>query len=257
MSRAQEITNPNAITARQYRDRFEALPACPTAGDRLEQMCRSLPSETFWQLYTVPGPLPLTASRETDLFPASPQAACWRWNEILAAWGKLRPGLARSLLVPGRWWREPETRAPALGRSPTPRCFLRARGVFQLQWETTARGPGPLLAEPRSRDRGCFSHTHVPLFGRTTCSVCAAACGTTGGNRTNTQSSRNSQALLGSGWAEAGVKWWGRRQARLTPGKDVGVEGRKALMGKKGLREVEVDSEDDNNLLYLKELSSW
>lgn len=34
------------------------------------------------------------------------------------------------------------------------------------------------------------------------------------------------------------------------------VEGRKALMGKKGLREVEVDSDDDNNLLYLKELSS-
>lgn len=36
----------------------------------------------------------------------------------------------------------------------------------------------------------------------------------------------------------------------------MGVEGRKALMGKKGLREVEVDSDDDNNLLYLKELSS-
>ena len=31
----------------------------------------------------------------------------------------------------------------------------------------------------------------------------------------------------------------------------MGVEGRKALMGKKGLREVEVDSDDDNNLLYL------
>ena len=147
---------------------------------------------------------------------------------------------------------------PLLSAAPPPPLLPESsRGVPTAVKNDSARGPGPLLAEPRSRDRGCFSHTHVPLFGRTTCSVCAAACGTTGGNRTNTQSSRNSQALLGSGWAEAGVKRWGRRQARLTPGKDVGVEGWKALMGKKGLREVGVDSEDDNNLLYLKELSSW
>ena len=239
MSRAQEITNPNAITARQYRDRFEALPACPTAGDRLEQMCRSLPSETFWQLYTVPAPLPLTASRESDLFPASPQAACWRWNEILEAWGKLRSGRARSLLFPGRWWKEPETQAPTLGRSPHPRCFLRAYGVFQLQWKIIARararaGPSPGGARAPVIGGWFATHTHVPLFGRTTCSVCTAACGTTGGNRTNTESSRNSQALLGSGWAEAGVKWWGRRQARLTPGERHEGGGAKGPYGKKG-----------------------
>ena len=166
MSRAQEITNPNAITARQYRDRFEALPACPTAGVRLEQMCRSLPSETFWQLYTVPGPLPLTASRESDLFPASPQAACWRWNEILAAWGKLRSGRARSLLFPGRWWKEPETQAPTLGRSPRPPLLPESlRGVSTAVKNYSARAGRALSwRSSRSRDRGVVCNTHTCSF---------------------------------------------------------------------------------------------
>lgn len=145
MSRAQEITNPNAITARHYTDRFEALRVCPAAWDRLVRMCLSLLSETFWQLCTVPGPLPLTASRESDLLTASPQAACRRWNEILAVWGKPGRAVRVRLLFPGRWWK-PRRGSPSLWPLPHPRRFLRAYGVFQLQWKIIARGPGPLLA---------------------------------------------------------------------------------------------------------------
>lgn len=50
--------------------------------------------------------------------------------------------------------------------------------------------------------------TLVPLFSGTTCSVCTAACGTPGGNQTSVESSRNSQALLGSGGARAGMEQW-------------------------------------------------
>lgn len=60
--------------------------------------------------------------------------------------------------------------------------------------------------------KGEACSTLVPLFSRTTCSVCTAACGTPGGNQTSVESSRNSQALLGSGGgARAGMKQWSKQ----------------------------------------------
>lgn len=64
---------------------------------------------------------------------------------------------------------------------------------------------------------GMVCSTLVPLFSGTTCSVCTAACGTPGGNQTSVESSRNSQALLGSGGASAGMEQWSKWPADSLP----------------------------------------
>lgn len=73
--------------------------------------------------------------------------------------------------------------------------------------------------------------TLVPLFSRTTCSVCTAACGTPGGNQTSVESSRNSQALLGSGGARAGMEQWSGWPVDSLPESQKEADSRPVLFG--------------------------
>lgn len=159
----------------------------PLSRDRVSQMCLSPLPESFGQRHAGP------ASREGGLRTASPQAGGQRCEETFAAGGSLaRAGGARPAAV---------CRARLGGAGAGP-ALAHRRGL--AGWKSRGRGPGPRATELAPRGRGRAGRTHVPLSGQTTCSVCTAACGTARGNRTDPESSRNSQALPGNGWATAG-----------------------------------------------------
>lgn len=198
MSGAQEITNPNAITARHYTDRLEALPACPQPETRsCRCACASRPRR-FDSCIQGRAPPPAGVPGERSLNRQSPQRPGGGEMQPQQLQGRGGPGGA---LAAGRG----AVRAgPLPRRAPRPRRFRRARAAPTAGKNYRApAGPSPGRARAPVIG-GMVCSTHVPLFGPTTCSVCTAACGATGGNRTNTESSRNSQALLGSGWAGAG-----------------------------------------------------
>lgn len=110
------------------------------------------------------------------------------------------------MLFPGQRWEQQRLAPPHPPSLRRPEAW---RGVRAAVTNGSAKqGLTPLLVQPaRWGGGGMVCSTLVPLFSRTTCSVCTAACGTPGGNQTS-ESSRNSQALLGSGGARAGMEQW-------------------------------------------------
>lgn len=199
-----------------------------------------VPEPPVWDVLTAvysPGPPPPDSIPGEWSFPIESPSSLLevKWN--LSSLGEALVGPCTIAAISRAVMERARDTSPCSPPLPAPPLLPESLWVFQLQWKIIARaraGPSPGGARAPVIGGWFATHTHVPLFGRTTCSVCTAACGTTGGNRTNTESSRNSQALLGSGWAEAGVKWWGRRQARLTPGERRGGGGAKGSYGKKG-----------------------
>lgn len=205
-------------------------------------MCQGLPSETFWQLYTV-GPPPLPASRESDLFPPSPQAACWRWNEILAAWGKLRSGRARLLRsISGRWWKEPETQPLLSAATPTPAASWELMGVSTaVKSIARARRPRPSPGGARAPVIGGWfaTHTHVPLFGPDHVLCLHSSMWYHWKEIEPTLKVQKEQpSSAGKRWSR-GREWNGEAGGRpdSLPGKDIRGGGQKTLMGKRDSRE--------------------
>lgn len=214
------------------------------------------PEPPVWDVLTAvysPGPPPPASIPGEWSFPTESQAACWRWKWNLSSLGEAPDGPC-TIIFPGQWWKEPETQAPALRRSPTP-AASESLWVFQLQWNYSARGgPGPLWRGSRSRDRGVVCNTHTCSFVWPDHVLCFGSMWYHWRNQTALKVQGTAKLC----WEAAGPrpgseKWWGRRQAISTPEENVGSGGERLLWEKKGLREVEVDSDDDNNLfVFLK-----
>lgn len=200
-------------------------------------------------------PLPLPASRESDLFPPSPQAACWRWNEILAAWGKLGRAVHDCCYFRAVMERARDTTLLSAA-TPTPAASWELMGVSTAVKNYSARArarPSPGGARAPVIGGWFATHTHVPLFGRT--GALFAQQHVVPLEKSNQHWKFKEQpSSAGRRLGEARVKWWGRRQARLTPGEKAWGWRAKRLLWEKGTAGGRVDSDDDNNLLYLKEL---